>query len=542
MKQIAIYIATFLIVCACTSRGKYTAMRHALDSINTLNRTDRPFTPADVEPYVGYFDRHGNSNDRMLAHYLLGRAYHEKGEAPMALRCYQEAVTAADTTDEGCDYAQLCRVYAQMGDIFFGQNMMGQQLACMKTAKTYAWKGNDTIAALMCYEQMSLAHERKNHLDSALLIAEDVSHLYEQYGYPSDAAIALGSVIEILIKKGNTAKAKEYLMEYESKSGYFDTLGNIMPGREIYYKTKGLYYLYTYKLDSARLYFEKELAEGKDFNNQNAGAYGLAMYYDKVNKPDSASKYYRYAYIMNDSMYGRMEAEVIERMNALYNYTRFQEVAKTESEKAALEREKKFFTLTLLVVTILIAGTTIYKLRDEKEKKQFEYIQNLKQLEELQSEVLLLREHADDYEEIITKKERLVIDLNKKIKELRGNVLYDHIATDKAVRESDIFKILQRKQNVGKLTDDELHESRRLVLENYPEVNALLFSRKYKLSENDFNVCILLRLGFKSKEISNLLDVTQGRISQICSKLLHEIFGKEKGGAAELIEKLHELH
>lgn len=39
-----------------------------------------------------------------------------------------------------------------------------------------------------------------------------------------------------------------------------------------------------------------------------------------------------------------------------------------------------------------------------------------------------------------------------------------------------------------------------------------------------------------------ILDVTQGRISQICSKLLHEIFGKEKGGAAELIEKLHELH
>jgi hypothetical protein len=43
MKQIAIYIAAFLIVCACTSRGRYTAMRHALDSINTLNRTDRPF-------------------------------------------------------------------------------------------------------------------------------------------------------------------------------------------------------------------------------------------------------------------------------------------------------------------------------------------------------------------------------------------------------------------------------------------------------------------------------------------------------------------
>ena len=67
-------------------------MRQGLDSLNQRNRTDQPFTVSDVEPYVRFFDRHGTSNDRLLAHYLLGRAYYEHGEAPMALECYHDAI------------------------------------------------------------------------------------------------------------------------------------------------------------------------------------------------------------------------------------------------------------------------------------------------------------------------------------------------------------------------------------------------------------------------------------------------------------------
>ena len=57
----------------------------------------------------------------LLAHYLLGRAYHEHGEAPMALQCYHDAIDCANTTAADCDYAQLARVYGQMGDIFYNQ-------------------------------------------------------------------------------------------------------------------------------------------------------------------------------------------------------------------------------------------------------------------------------------------------------------------------------------------------------------------------------------------------------------------------------------
>jgi len=127
-------------------------MRAGLDSINVRNRDSQPFTVADVQPYVDFFDKHGSPNDRLLAHYLLGRAYHEQGEAPMALQCYQQAANCADTTAADCDYAQLCRVYSQMSEIFYAQSLYRQQLQQLRHTIKYAWIGKDTLSALLSYE------------------------------------------------------------------------------------------------------------------------------------------------------------------------------------------------------------------------------------------------------------------------------------------------------------------------------------------------------------------------------------------------------
>ena len=53
---------------------------------------------------------------------------------------------------------------------------------------------------------------------------------------------------------------------------------------------------------------------------------------------------------------------------------------------------------------------------------------------------------------------------------------------------------------------------------------------------------MLFRLGFKSKEISVMLGVSQARISQICTKVLSVVFHIEEGGAKVLIKKLFELY
>ena len=213
MKHVLTVVIAFLLLTCCTTRNRYVAMRAGLDSINHRNRTDQPFLPADVQSFVDYFDRHGTSNDQMLAHYLLGRAYHEQGEAPMALQCYQDAADRADTTAADCDYAQLCRVYGQMADIFYKQSLYDSQLIYDSLSMLSAWKAKDTLAVLMSNEQFCHAYRMQGKDDQAIAVIERVSSLYSQYGYPSQAAIAWGNVFNILIKKGDFEKATKYMWD-----------------------------------------------------------------------------------------------------------------------------------------------------------------------------------------------------------------------------------------------------------------------------------------------------------------------------------------
>ena len=248
------FFGLLLVLMGCTTAGERARMRAGLDSINTRNRNDQPFTVQDVDPYVRFFDDHGTPNDQLLAHYLLGRAYYEHSEVPMALQCYHDALDCADTTAQDCDYAQLARVYGQMALVFYQQGLFRQQLELGKQSVKYAWLAKDTLAALMSYEQESFAYSSLGMPDSAIFVIEDVASKYRQYGYPTYAAISLYGIIRTLIQKGELRKAKQYMDIYESKSGLFDAHGNIAHGREIYYNTKGCYYLETGRLDSAEYY------------------------------------------------------------------------------------------------------------------------------------------------------------------------------------------------------------------------------------------------------------------------------------------------
>ena len=542
MKNLVIVFALLLTLVCCTTEADRNRMRVGLDSINERNRNYQPFTVANVEPYVQFFDDHGAPNDRLLAHYLLGRAYHDHGEAPMALECYQKAAECADTLSEDCDYKQLCRVYAQMAQIFYEQGLYREQLLFQRLSSKHAWKGNDTLAALMSYAQESQAYHNLNMPDSLLYICEHVSQLYRKYGYINYAASTLSYTLSELVHRKEFDKARQYMQIYESESGYFDSLGNIQKGREIFYKIKGLYFLYTNVLDSAEYYFRKELRDGKDYSNQNSAANGLALLYEKTHYKDSAAKYALYAYTMQDSFYALRTTKEIERMLSMYDYTRHQNIAIQERERASVEKARRQFSIALLLLVVAVAVFIIYQMYREKKKKQVLYLQNLEQLEQTQSEVLQLREHAEVNDALIAVKEKQIEEQRMRFEELRKDSLKDHAAIDSHIKESNIYQILLEKQYDSKLTITELRECRKLVLENLPEFNSLLLTKEYKISVKDFNVCILLRLGFKSKEVSNLLGLSQVRVSQICSKVLREVFKKEEGGATALIEILHEYY
>lgn len=562
MMNRAFYYLLFLLLPAltcCTNEAERTRMRSGLDSLNVRNRTDLPFTSADVQPYADYFDRHGTANDRLLAHYLMGRAYHEQGEAPMALQCYQQAAECADTTAADCDYAQLSRVFAQMGGIFYEQQLYRYQLKHDSLAIKYAWMACDTLAALMTMEQTSYTYQQLIKPDSAISVMENVARLFQRYGYYDDATIALGGITRTLISVGNYEKAREYMIRYELLM-FKD--GQIEKGREAYYNTKGLLYYSLSQYDSAAYWYRKELRDGRDLNNQHGGAYGLAMVYDKQQKPDSASKYYRYAYNTYDTLCAARSTDVIGRLQALYDYSRHQTIANQKEELARKEKEKRISVTILLLGVICLALFVYYRMYSRDKTRQLLYTQTLDKLEQVQSEVMNLRSLYADYENISTgglpndtarmpsdclntllaTKENEIEELKTEMEGLRMKKTKDHMSIDKHIQESAVYQNLISRKKTTPLTIEEIKQCRLLMIEYLPVFNNLLSGKQYKLISRDYNVCMLFRLGFKSKEISVMLGVSQARISQICTKVLSVVFNTEEGGAKVLIEKLFELY
>ena len=179
----------------------------------------------------------------------------------------------------------------------------------------------------------------------------------------------------------------------------------------------------------------------------------------------------------------------------------------------------------------------------EKRKQKLKYIQNLSRLEKAQSEIMQLREHANEYEELITEKECEIELLKSEIENRQEKVRQDHATTSQQIQGSDIYKELKERERLCKaLTKEQIRKIRIMVIEKLPDFNGILLEKQYMLKENDFNVCMLLRLGIKSKEISVLLKLSQPRVSQICTKVLGTVFNDNTGGAKELAEQLHEYY
>lgn len=206
---------------------------------NAYNKLDTIFRSTDeAQALADYFDDNGTPNEQMLAYYLLGRAYYDIKEAPMALSSFLKASERADTTAADCDFRQLSRVYGQMGEIFYYQNLMEQSLQCDDKSIEYGFRGKDTLNAILSMAGKISPYYNLSKLDSAICIAEQASALAHLHGYEDISAGILGGIISALVEKGELIKAKHYMDQYKLGSGYFDKQGNIEKGRETYYYSK----------------------------------------------------------------------------------------------------------------------------------------------------------------------------------------------------------------------------------------------------------------------------------------------------------------
>lgn len=510
--------------------GRSERMYYELVKMKAENKADVQFTSDSVIKDVVNYYKEGDSNDRMLAYYLLGRVHSDMGEAPEALQAYYDAIESADTARDDFDYNTLIAVYGQMSRIFHEQNLPHDEIWALKHYAEYIRRNGNLKDYLMAKEQMIRPYYLLNEKDSVLNIINNTYSSLKQLGEHQAAADAIVVSIGIYLERGELAKAKRAMDVFENEAGLFDEYGNIAKGRESYYYTKGLYELSNNQLDSAEYYYRKSIKYGY----LSEGYRGLLYIYRKRRDIDSVAFFSRQYEAAQDSLHNQMQIDATHRMSSLYNYSRSQKIAEQEARKARNARQ----WIIGILISVALAGISIfYAYRNYKRKKQDE-VQKLarflnsakKEYQGIQEELQRLKDR--DYKKLIDEKEMKGKELKQAIEELAGATgLPSAIDNLSDFENSKIVEVFRKKKDFR--SDNSVPnkaEWRALEVQfsrDMPYAYKVLAKEK-RLSPLEFHVCMLLILDFEDSSIVNLTDSIPQTVTTAKSRANKKIFN-EKG-------------
>lgn len=514
------------------------------------NKAYIPFdTDSIAKVFTSYYDKEGNSNQKVMSHYLLGCTYRDMGDSPQTMKCYIDAIERADTTSGNCDYRLLSTVYGQLAVLYLDQELGDEALYAFKQAERYAFLGKDTLMAIMCISHRSFVYEMQNNLSQTISNAEYASSLYKKHGYDEEAASVLGTAIQALVLSGQYHKAKKYINIYEKESGFFDSNGDIAEGKELYYYVKGLYYLGV-KSDSAEFFFRKELLTTNDLYEKMSAVYGLHAHY-KDNNRDSVLKYAEMLIELKDSFLNAKSTESIRKMSSLYRYNHIQKTAEKEKEKAEWYQLLAIVSVIffLLIAVICILFVRYLKIKDVNRNKDVEALKsryNTMQ-ELLKKENVELEEMRDDKilkTKIIKDKEAYISQLNSIISDLKEELSFADCQNrddiDNQIREKAIFVKFERyAQAGGRPSESDWSLIKNVFDDLFPQFKLFL-SRHDSLREEEYRLCILVRLCFSPKVIQSFLGISSSYVSAMRRRLCLKVFNME-GTPKEFDKKIRKI-
>ena len=534
-------LIAFLLLAACTSGDRQQRLAQ-LEELERQNVADSLMTNDSLaQALADFFDRHGTSNERMRAHYILGRTYADLGEAPAAINAYLNAATSADTTAQDCDWAKLCRVHAQSAKIYHRLAQPRSQLEELKTAEYCARRSKDTLVVIECISQRADAYSLLHQPDSAIYIREQASQIYEKLGATRRAAIALAGTLGALIDRNDLERAKQYMNIYEGRSGLFDDAGNIRRGSEIYYYIKGRYYLATNRLDSAESMFRKLEQKANTLNHKIASAKGLQHVYSIVKMPDSIAKYAELSYELNDSAYSLSEMENIQRLKISYNYSRSQILAEKQAADIQHARTLIIFLVIFTLVSILALILVIILIKKRQQLQLIKYRHYQEALEQTQMELLELRASENaSLSALIKRKDDELLHLEQQIAEYQQHHQHKLSTLEERLQESPIVEHMRQLLKANppqQATIEDFKQLRYLINETIPS----FYDELKCLRQSEYDICLLIRTHFSPSEVCKLAGIKETYISHLRQRILQKVYGVSEA-AKELDERLLSIH
>lgn len=510
------------------AESEYTRNKYDLLRIRLNDKADKTATSDIViKSLLGYFEREGTVQDKQEVCYYAGSVYRDLQDTPRALEYFFRSIEYAEDAED-CDSVMLQNTYSNLNYLYYGvQNYQEAVATGRKELEVCRALGRDKVVPLL-------------HLGGALMATDSTR---QAKAYLDEALQAIESSNKIAHQQGNLYNLLCHYVELgeRQKAECCRKLIDSDPVRDFAAFpciALAMYYQMTGRTDSASVFLNRVIDDGTDINNMYDAAKMLYQMYDVQGNQPKALHYARMYMQLSDSLDFGKRQQLAATVGNEYQYHLDQK--KEQQLRDAKEHYKLAVAVVCAVALLLLClGYAVYVRRRNRHLEQITALsqelqgkaddeQRLRQEIDLRERKLSeakyqLEKQDDELGKVKAQLDKVSTELTGYDIELREK---EQRLTEKMQQNQTFLNLLHQSELEGKAEDviEAIRQSSegkknmqpadwkqlyRAVDELYPTFKDKLLKELGTFTEQQMQVCYLIRIGLSKPQIQNMTNLSR---------------------------------
>lgn len=502
--------------------SEYTIMKYDLLKIRLEDKSYIPHTSnRTIENLMKYFEDNGTIKDKQEAYYYAGSVYRDLDDTPRAIENFYKSIETVDNKNKKeCDSIILRNAYSNLHYLFV--NVQDYNNALKMAQMDYSISKalnkmtiNTMIQITTAYLNMDMEKEGIHYLDEAFNCLKDKKYANEDnfiylvlYHYSNLNLKDKANECYNLIKKRKLKRMDAFVR---------NILGN--------------YYMLIGQQDSAIACYEYIINEKKDEHAMYDTAKKLFLIYSENGNKDKAIKYGAEFVRMSEKLDLAKNSELAATVNNKYKYHLDQSrMQKMESERTMYLRIAIIigFSAVLLTLAFVIFYMRKKNITLRRQLALTDSLNSVKaQMSDIKKNTLLKEQQLASAQSEIADKEQKMKEIseelqhNEQLLETTQKRLNDKMKQSEQLMQmlhkaeledsaSDVVEAVRKSaEGKKKLSATEWQQLYSAVNSLYPDFKDSLMSRDGNLSEQQMQMCYLMRIGLTGPQINNVVDISR---------------------------------
>lgn len=465
---------------------EYTKAKYDLLRIRLNDKADNiPNSDIAIKKLILYFEENGSNLDKQEVYYYAGSVYRDLQDTPRALANFFKSLDYT-TGSNSCDSIMMRNAYSNLTYLYF-------KVQDYEDALSMAKKEVSICQQMKCDIVVPYMHEGESYvaLDSILKAKKSFGTAYEQMLKSKDASKYQDNIFYLMWEYadiGEKEKARECRQHLKGVSST-DLSPMYCMALAVYYESAGMN-------DSARIYCERVLDNGTDTENMYDAAKLLFKIYKKngdiANAYESANLYMQ----LSDSLDFGKRQELAATVSNQYKYN----LDLKREQETIIEKERYKSILWVVIMLSVILACGAYALYIRRRNK------HLQEVLALSSELQRLSEAERHLHEEIAAKEKLLAEREEQ------NRTFMRLLNQSELEAQAEEVLLKMKESASGKKNMKMSDWKLLykaVDELFPLFKDKMLKELGAFSEQQMQVCYLMRAGFYKQQIQNMTNLSR---------------------------------